>query len=144
MEPTSLTYDEALDEALTQGWIDGPRQRRDDATSLHRFTPRRSGSTWSQRNVSIVQRLTGQGGMRPAGLAEVERAQADGRWAAAYAGPATIEVPADLQAALDAEPAAQALFDVLTSQNRYAPAVARTCCRATCRRTRGPAAGPPP
>ena len=118
--PTTLTYDEALDEALCFGWVDGQVGRRDQATYLQRFTPRRSRSTWSQRNVANVARLVGQGRMHPAGLAEVERAKADGRWDAAYAGPATIQVPDDLAAALAADPAAQATWARLTSQNRYA------------------------
>jgi uncharacterized protein YdeI (YjbR/CyaY-like superfamily) len=119
-EPTSLTYDEALEEALCHGWIDGQVRRRDDDTYRQRFTPRRARSPWSKRNVGIAERLVAEGRMQPAGAAEVERAKADGRWEAAYAGPATIEVPDDLAAALAAEPKAQALFDVLTSQNRYA------------------------
>lgn len=119
-EPTSLTYDQALDEALCQGWVDGQVKRRDDATFRTRFTPRRARSLWSQRNVQIVARLTEEGRMRPAGLAEVARAQRDGRWDAAYAGPATIAVPDDLAAALQAQPHAAAVFAVLSSQNRYA------------------------
>lgn len=118
--PTTLTYDEALDEALCFGWIDGQGRGRDDATSLQRFTPRRRRSSWSKRNVGIAERLVAEGRMRPAGLAEIERAKADGRWDAAYAGPATIEVPAELAAALAAEPKAQAMFEILTGQNRYA------------------------
>jgi len=118
--PTSLTYDQALDEALCHGWIDGQARRRDDTTYRQRFTPRRTKSQWSQRNVDQVARLVADGRMRPAGLSEVERAKADGRWAAAYAGPAGIVVPPDLVAALAAEPAAQAMFEILTSQNRYA------------------------
>lgn len=120
VEPTSLTYDQALEEALTQGWIDGQRRGRDARTTLMRFTPRRPRSLWSQRNVGIVARLTQEGRMQPRGLQEVERAKADGRWEAAYAGPATMQVPEELLRALAAQPAAQALFDVLSSQNRYA------------------------
>ena len=119
-EPTGLTYDEALDEALSHGWIDGQTGRRDDATFRRMFTPRRARSGWSARNVEIVDRLRKEGRMHSGGEAEVARAQADGRWNAAYAGQATIEVPADLAAALCAEPHAHAMFDVLTSQNRYA------------------------
>ena len=119
-DPTSLTYDEALDEALCHGWIDGQVQRRDGATYRQRFTPRRARSAWSKRNVGIVERLLAEGRMQPAGLALVERARADGRWDAAYAGPATIEVPDDLAAALAEEPRARACFDVLSAQNRYA------------------------
>ncbi len=118
--PTSLTYDQALDEALCHGWINGQARRRDDTTYRQRFTPRRTKSQWSQRNVDQVARLVADGRMRPAGLLEVERAKADGRWAAAYAGPAGIVVPPDLVATLAAEPAAQAMFEILISQNRYA------------------------
>lgn len=120
VEPTSLTYAQALDEALCHGWIDGQARRGDEATYLQRFTRRRSRSVWSKRNVGHVARLTAEGRMQPAGLVEVERAKADGRWDAAYAGPAEIETPADLIAALAAEPRAQAMFDILTSQNRFA------------------------
>lgn len=120
VEPTSLSYDEALEEALCHGWIDGQKARLDELTYLQRFTPRRARSSWSKRNVGIVERLTEQGRMHPQGLAEVERARADGRWDAAYAGPATIEVPADLAQALAAVPGAQAAFERLTSQNRFA------------------------
>lgn len=119
-QPTSLSHDQALEEALCHGWIDGQSRRRDENTYCQRFTPRRARSPWSERNVGIVARLVTEGRMHPAGVAEVERAQADGRWDAAYAGPAGIEVPADLAAALTAEPTAQAMFDILTSQNRYA------------------------
>jgi uncharacterized protein YdeI (YjbR/CyaY-like superfamily) len=119
-EPTSLTYDQALDEALCYGWIDGQVQRRDETTYRQRFTRRRSRSSWSKRNVGIVERLRLEGRMHPAGVAEVERAKADGRWEAAYAGSASIEVPPDLAAALAAEPRAGAMFEILTAQNRYA------------------------
>lgn len=120
VEPTTLTYAQAVEEALCHGWIDGQVRRRDDATYLERFTPRRAQSLWSKRNVGLIAQLVEEGRMHPAGMAEVARAQADGRWDAAYAGPATIECPADLTEALAAEPAAQALFAVLTGQNRYA------------------------
>jgi uncharacterized protein YdeI (YjbR/CyaY-like superfamily) len=119
-DPTSLTYDQALDEALCHGWIDGQVRRRDEATFRQRWTPRRARSRWSQRNVELVARLESEGRMRDPGRAEVERARADGRWAAAYAGQAGMGMPADLRAALDAEPRAAAMFDVLTAQNRYA------------------------
>jgi len=120
VEPTSLTYAQALDEALCHGWIDGQARRRDDATYIERFTPRRARSPWSKRNVGYVARLVAEGRMQPPGMAEVERAKADGRWDAAYAGPASIEVPDDLATALAAEPRAQNMFGILTSQNRYA------------------------
>lgn len=118
--PTTLTYDEALDEALCYGWIDGQARRRDEITMFQRYTPRRARSPWSARNVGHVARLLDEGRMRPAGLAEVRRAQADGRWEAAYAGPATAVVPDDLAAALAGDPDASAMFERLTSQNRYA------------------------
>ena len=119
-DPTNLSYDVALDEALCQGWIDGQVGRRDESTYRQRFTPRRSRSQWSARNVGIVTRLIEQGRMRPAGMNQVDRAQADGRWQVAYAGQAAMEVPADLEAALRAAPRARAMFEILTSQNRYA------------------------
>jgi uncharacterized protein YdeI (YjbR/CyaY-like superfamily) len=119
-EPTSLTYDQALDEALCHGWIDGRLRRRNDITYYRRFTPRGTQSPWSARNVAIVNRLIDAGRMHPAGMTEVDRAKTDGRWDAAYAGQAGIQVPSDLAAALAAEPRAQEMFDILTSQNRYA------------------------
>lgn len=118
--PTSLAQPDALELALAYGWIDGQVGRRDESTFLTRFTPRRPRSPWSKRNVGIAERLIAAGRMRPAGLAQVERARADGRWAAAYDGPASITVPDDLAAALAADPAAAAMFEQLTSQNRFA------------------------
>jgi uncharacterized protein YdeI (YjbR/CyaY-like superfamily) len=117
--PTSLSYDQALEEAICFGWIDGQVRRRDEGTYSQRFTPRRARSRWSKRNTLLAERLAGEGRMHAFGIAEVERAKADGRWEAAYAGPATASVPADLAAALAAEPKAQAMFERLTSQNRY-------------------------
>ncbi|HEY2201648.1 MAG TPA: YdeI/OmpD-associated family protein [Solirubrobacteraceae bacterium] len=119
-EPTSLTYDQALEEALCHGWIDGQTARRDEGTYRQRFTPRRTRSAWSKRNVGIVGQLRKEGRMQAAGLAAVAAAKRDGRWDAAYAGSASIEVPEDLAKALDAEPKARAMFEILTSQNRYA------------------------
>jgi uncharacterized protein YdeI (YjbR/CyaY-like superfamily) len=118
--PTSLSYDDALIESLCHGWIDGQVRRFDERTYIQRFTPRRPRSAWSKNNVAKVQRLIGEGRMLPAGLVAFERAREDGRVADAYAGQASIEVPADLATALDAEPAARAMFETLTSQNRYA------------------------
>jgi len=117
--PTTLTYDTALTEALCQGWIDGQTKRRDEGTYRVRFTPRRARSQWSARNVGIVTALIREGRMQPAGMAQVAQAKADGRWDAAYRGSATIEVPADLAEALEAAPAARAMFDILTRQNRF-------------------------
>ena len=120
VDPTSLSYDQALDEALCHGWIDGQRRSRDASTFIQRFTPRRARSPWSERNVGHVERLTKQRRMQPAGRAEVERAKADGRWDAAYAGPASIDVPPDLDEALRAQPEARRAFEQLSGQNRYA------------------------
>jgi uncharacterized protein YdeI (YjbR/CyaY-like superfamily) len=119
-DPTSLSHDQALDEALCHGWIDGQVGSRDQTTFRQRFTPRRARSPWSKRNVAIIERLVAEGRMHPAGLKAVELAKADGRWESAYAGQATMVVPSDLGAALAAEPRAQAMFEILTSQNRYA------------------------
>jgi uncharacterized protein YdeI (YjbR/CyaY-like superfamily) len=117
---TSLTYAAALDEALCFGWIDGQAKKRDGESSFQRFTPRGPRSIWSVRNVGYIERLEAEGRMHDAGRAAVEQAKADGRWERAYAGPATAVVPDDLAAAIAANPDAQAMFDVLTSQNRYA------------------------
>ncbi|MGY1699485.1 YdeI/OmpD-associated family protein [Geodermatophilus sp. SYSU D00766] len=116
----SLTYAELVESVLCFGWIDGRSNRFDEQWYLIRVTPRRPRSVWSQKNVAAVAELTAAGRMRPAGLAQVAAAQADGRWDRAYAGPATATVPDDLTAALDASPAARAAFDALDRQNRYA------------------------
>ena len=117
---TSLTWQQAVDEGLCFGWIDGQGRKRDEHTSSVRFTPRSRRSMWSQRNVENVARLEALGRMTPAGRAAVEAAQADGRWERAYAPPSEAEVPADLLAAVAAVPEAQAMFEVLTSTNRFA------------------------
>lgn len=119
-DPTSLTYAEALDEALCSGWIDGQTASIDERVFRRRFTPRRRASLWSERNIGLVATLTAEGRMRPAGLREVERAQADGRWERAYAGQASAAEPEDLLAALAASPAAAATFATLSKVNRYA------------------------
>ena len=116
----SVDHDQALDVALRYGWIDGTAQRVDDEYFVQKFTPRTRRSRWSKINRASAERLVEAGEMHPAGLREVEAAKADGRWAAAYAGPAGTTVPEDLRAALDASPAAAAFFATLTSQNRYA------------------------
>jgi uncharacterized protein YdeI (YjbR/CyaY-like superfamily) len=115
----TVAYPEVLDTALCFGWIDGQRKALDDQYFLQRFTPRRARSRWSQVNRDKVDALTRAGRMRPAGIAEVERAKADGRWDAAYASVRAMEVPADLQRELDARPQAAAFFATLNSQNRY-------------------------
>ncbi len=116
----SVTFAEALESALCHGWIDGQRNRFDDQWFLQRFTPRRPRSNWSKINRGKVERLIEEGRMRPAGLREVERARADGRWDAAYDAPSAATVPADLQQALDENRAAAACFATLNGQNRFA------------------------
>ncbi len=118
--PTSLRYDEALEEALCSGWIDGPKNSIDDLVFAQRFTPRRQRSLWSERNVGLVAALVADGRMRARGQAEVDRAKVDGRWDRAYSGSASAEVPEDLAAALAAAPAASARFAELNRVNRYA------------------------
>jgi uncharacterized protein YdeI (YjbR/CyaY-like superfamily) len=115
-----LDYAQALDVALCYGWIDGQKGKFDDQHWLQRFTPRRPKSRWSKINRDKVAALTEQGRMQPAGLAEVERAKADGRWQAAYDGQRTSSVPDDLLAALAANPAAAEFFATLDRQNRFA------------------------
>ena len=119
VEPTTVTYDEALEEAICFGWIDGQLGRRDAVTFRRRFTPRSAHSPWSQRNTSIAERLLAAGRMHRSGEVEVRRAKQDGRWEAAYAGQANVEVPEDLRAALRANPRAQVTFKSLTRANRY-------------------------
>jgi uncharacterized protein YdeI (YjbR/CyaY-like superfamily) len=117
---TTVTYAEALDVALAYGWIDGQTRSVDEATYLQRFTPRRQRSPWSLRNVGIAETMIETGRMKPRGLAEVERARADGRWERAYHGPKTAEPHPDFLAALAANPQAAEFFETLNSQNRFA------------------------
>src|SRR4051812_2162634 len=116
----TVVYAQALDVALCFGWIDGQVSKLDETYYLQKFTPRRARSKWSKINVGKATALIERGAMRPAGLAEVERAKADGRWEAAYASPSQIEVPADLQAQLDRHPEAAAYFERLPKIARYA------------------------
>jgi uncharacterized protein YdeI (YjbR/CyaY-like superfamily) len=116
----SVTYAEAVEVALCYGWIDGQAAPCDDAYWLQRFTPRRARSRWSKINRDRAIALLERGEMQPAGLREVERAKADGRWDAAYASPRTATIPDDLQAALDADERARDFFATLDSANRYA------------------------
>ncbi|GAA1433249.1 YdeI family protein [Streptomyces thermospinosisporus] len=114
-------YATALESALCFGWIDGQKKKLDKTHWVQRFTPRRPRSKWSQINVKKATALIEAGRMREAGLLEVERAKADGRWEAAYAGPSRATIPDDLRAALDAAPqSARDFFDSLDSRNRYA------------------------
>jgi uncharacterized protein YdeI (YjbR/CyaY-like superfamily) len=116
----SVSYAEALEVALCFGWIDSQKRGFDEKHFLQRFTPRRPRGRWSRNNRDAAEKLIAAGKMRPAGLAEVEAAKADGRWQAAYAGQRTAEVPDDLQHELDANPAARESFASLDSANRYA------------------------
>ena len=116
----SVTYPELVESVLCFGWIDGISRRVDDRFYVQRITPRRPRSVWSQKNVEAVAALTDAGRMRPAGLAAVAAAQADGRWERAYPGAAAMTVPDDLAAALAADPAAQRSFDALGATGRYA------------------------
>lgn len=116
----SIRHPEAVEVALCFGWIDGRREGLDDTHFLQRFTPRRPRSRWSRINRDKVEQMTAEGRMRPAGLAEVELAKADGRWEAAYESQGAANVPEDLQRELDARPRAKEFFEGLNSQNRYA------------------------
>jgi uncharacterized protein YdeI (YjbR/CyaY-like superfamily) len=116
----TVTYAEALDEALCYGWIDGQKGALDEVYFLQRFTPRGPRSKWSKINVAKADALAKAGRMRAAGRAEVEKAKADGRWEAAYDPQSKATVPADLQAALDENPEAAKFFATLTGANRYA------------------------
>jgi uncharacterized protein YdeI (YjbR/CyaY-like superfamily) len=115
----SLDWASGVEVALCFGWIDGQARRIDDDWFVQRFTPRRPTSTWSKVNREKAEALIAAGRMRPAGLAEIERAKADGRWEAAYDGMATAAVPDDLAAALE-EAGLTADFAALSSTNRYA------------------------
>jgi uncharacterized protein YdeI (YjbR/CyaY-like superfamily) len=116
----SLSKAEAIDVALCHGWIDGQLDKYDDASWVVRFTPRKRGSKWSEVNRTRALELIEAGRMKRNGLAEIEAARTDGRWAAAYAPSSRAEVPADLQAELDRSPTASAFFATLTGANRYA------------------------
>lgn len=116
----TVTYAEALDVALCYGWIDGQTRKFDDDYYMQRFTPRRKRSKWSKINREKVAKLIEAGRMKPAGLKEIERAKADGRWDAAYDSPSTATVPDDLQRRFDENPEASEFFATLNSTNRYA------------------------
>lgn len=116
----SVSYAEAVELALCFGWIDGQRKGYDGQTFLQRLTPRGPQSIWSKINRDKAEALIAAGRMRPAGLAAIERARANGRWDAAYDGASRAAVPEDFQAALDANQQAKAFFDTLTGTNRYA------------------------
>lgn len=116
----SITPKEAIDAVLCWGWIDGVRKSLDDKSFLQRYSPRGARSIWSKINVENVARLVREKRMTEAGLKEVERAKADGRWARAYGSGQGMVIPDDLQAAIDAEPKARAMLKTLSAQNRFA------------------------
>lgn len=117
---STIGYDEAVEIALCYGWIDGQKKAQDAMHWLQRFTPRRPRSMWSKVNRARAEALIGAGRMQASGQAEIDRAKADGRWDAAYDSARTAAVPADLQAALHAQPKAAAFFSTLNAANRYA------------------------
>ena len=125
----TVTYDEALDIALCFGWIDGQRKGFDEDFFIQKFTPRRSRSLWSTRNVKKVAALTAAGKMHPAGLAQVEAAKRDGRWERAYGNYEEMPIPADFIDALNQSPSANATFDTLKKQERYIIAFRLTAAR---------------
>lgn len=115
----SVTYDEAVDTALCFGWIDGQRKGLDAQHFLQRFTPRRKNSLWSKRNVGKVEMLVASGRMREPGQLEIDTAKADGRWEKAYSSSSVMEVPADLEAALDQNQRAKTFFESLNRTKRH-------------------------
>ena len=109
-----------MDEALCYGWIDGQANKFDDESWIQKFTPRRAGSIWSKRNIANVERLMKLEKMKPAGLDEVAKAKADGRWARAYDSPKEMQIPDDFMKALSKNKKAKAFFDTLNKTNKYA------------------------
>ena len=116
----TVSYAEALDEALCYGWIDGQKKSYDEDSYLQKFTPRRAKSMWSKRNIEHIQRLTEEGLMMPAGILEVERAKEDGRWAAAYDAPSEMIISDEFLAELKKHPVAEKFFVTLNKANTYA------------------------
>ncbi|EER59868.1 conserved hypothetical protein [Acidovorax delafieldii 2AN] len=115
----SVTWEDCVVAAIAWGWIDGIRKSLDDTSFLQRLTPRRARSNWSQKNVQHAERLIAQGRMQAAGLAQVEAARSDGRWAIAYAGSATMVMPEEFLAALQQDPAAHAFYATLKRQSLF-------------------------
>jgi len=120
LSATTLTYDQALEEALCFGWIDGKIEGRDNATFRQRFTPRKPRSNWSKRNVGIAERLLAEGRVHPAGERLIREAQDDGRWGKAYAGQATAVAPDDFLEVLHSVQEAREFWETLSAANRYA------------------------
>jgi uncharacterized protein YdeI (YjbR/CyaY-like superfamily) len=116
----SITYKEAVDEALCYGWIDGRGNKFDDESWIQKFTPRGARSIWSKKNTDNIERLTSLGKMRSPGLEEVEKAKAGGRWAKAYDSPKDMQLPDDFMKALAKNKKAKAFFETLNKTNNYA------------------------
>jgi uncharacterized protein YdeI (YjbR/CyaY-like superfamily) len=116
----SINYAQALEEALCYGWIDGIKKSKDTVSFLQKFTPRRAKSIWSEINTKHIERLTAAGKMKPAGMAQVEAAKADGRWDNAYAAGSKATIPEDFMAALNKNKKAKAFFETLNKQNLFA------------------------
>lgn len=116
----TVSYHEAVDESLCYGWIDGQKKKHDENSYLQKFTPRRPRSIWSKRNVEKVERFLKEKKMEPAGLAEIEKAKADGRWEKAYDSPKHMKIPDDFITALKKDKKAYNFFKTLNKTNTYA------------------------
>ena len=116
----SITYKEAVGEALCYGWIDGRANKLDDESWIQKFTPRGARSIWSKKNTGNIERLTSLGKMKSPGLEEVEKAKADGRWAKAYDSPKDMQLPDDFMKTLSKNKKAKAFFETLNKTNKYA------------------------
>jgi uncharacterized protein YdeI (YjbR/CyaY-like superfamily) len=116
----SINHDQALDEALCFGWIDGQAKSYDEQSYLQKFTPRRARSMWSKRNIEHVKRLENEGRMRPSGIKEAEAAKSDGRWDSSYDSPSNMTIPEDFLNELSKDPLAEGFFNNLNKTNKYA------------------------
>ena len=118
-EVETVSYDQALDEALCYGWIDGQRKKYDQSSFLQKFTPRREKSIWSKKNINHIERLESLGKLMPSGKSEVQRAKKDGRWQASYESSTTMKLPEDFIEALKKNKKAQKFFWTLNKTNVY-------------------------
>ena len=116
----SINYDQALDEALCFGWIDGQVKSYDDKSYIQKFTPRRARSMWSKRNIEHVKRLENEGRMKPSGIKEAEAAKSDGRWDRSYDSPSNMTIPEDFLNELSKDPLSEGFFNNLNKTNKYA------------------------
>jgi len=117
---SSITHDEALDEAICFGWIDGQLNKYDDESWLQKFTPRRPKSLWSKKNAERAEKLIKLGKMKPSGMKEIDAAKADGRWEKAYDSPANMKIPEDFMKRLTKDKKAFKFFQSLNRTNLYA------------------------